>query len=203
MANTELAGAGVFSMAKKQKPTTFRTTISIPFGLKQRMDAAGATVNWSAIAARAFEEKLGEIASMKEKTNMGDLVQKLRAAKARVENAEHVAGQEAARQFFRRSANSPERATELIEEATRLERYQERCGHDWDGLFEEQPNNAYGVAERLYFVLHPERDGDRGGSTEFWEFVLRHDTTAAHDPNFVRGFADGLLAAWDEVKEKL
>jgi hypothetical protein len=189
-------------MAKKPKRTVFRTTISIPFALKERMDAAGATVNWSAVAVRAFEEKLADIASMKEKTTVSDLVQKLRAAKARVADKEHVAGQEAAREFFRRSADNPKMATDLMEELTRLERFQDRCGHDWGRVFDEG-SSAYSAAERLYFVLHPENDRDRRVSTDFWEFVLGDDASMADDPRFVQGFADGLLAAWDEVKDQL
>lgn len=48
-------------MAKK--PTTYRQIVSIPANLKERMDKVADQVNWSAVAARAFEEKLKELES--------------------------------------------------------------------------------------------------------------------------------------------
>jgi hypothetical protein len=53
---------------------SFRTTITVPQDLKERMDAVQVDVNWSAVAARAFEEKLVEIASKKEKREMSDFI---------------------------------------------------------------------------------------------------------------------------------
>jgi hypothetical protein len=40
-------------------------------------------------------------------------------------------------------------------------------------------------------------------SAEFWQFALGEDTSTDEDPAFVMGFADGLLALWDEVKDHL
>lgn len=40
----------------------YRTTISIPQNLKKRMDSVTAQVNWSAVAAAAFEQELVRIA---------------------------------------------------------------------------------------------------------------------------------------------
>jgi hypothetical protein len=53
---------------------SFRTTITIPQDLKERMDALEVEVNWSAVAARAFEEKLAEIGSNKERQVMSDFI---------------------------------------------------------------------------------------------------------------------------------
>ena len=69
-------------MGKRKQPSFFRQTVSIPIVLKQRMDKVAEPVNWSAEAGRAFEAKLAEISSRKEKQNMADVIQRLRASKA-------------------------------------------------------------------------------------------------------------------------
>jgi hypothetical protein len=51
---------------RMDKPRFFRTTITVPADLKRRMDAVKEEVNWSALAASAFEAKLAEIAKKKE-----------------------------------------------------------------------------------------------------------------------------------------
>jgi hypothetical protein len=57
-----------------EKPGSHRTTITVPFGLKARMDAVSESVNWSAVAAAAFEAKLAEIAEKKlREVHMGNV----------------------------------------------------------------------------------------------------------------------------------
>src|SRR5438477_10267197 len=65
-------------MTEKKGP--FRTTISLPGNLKARMDRVKEPVNWSALACRAFEGKLAEIASRKECKAMTDVVERLRVS---------------------------------------------------------------------------------------------------------------------------
>ena len=55
-----------------------RTTISVPLELKKRMDKVKEDVNWSALACRAFEQKLAEVASKKENKTMNDVITRLR-----------------------------------------------------------------------------------------------------------------------------
>ena len=62
------------------KQRTYRSTISIPLHLKKRMEKADAlqSINWSAIAARAFEEKLDALnLSSPELITIADLKEKL------------------------------------------------------------------------------------------------------------------------------
>jgi hypothetical protein len=59
-----------------------RMSISVPEDLKSRMIAEGDGVNWSALACRAFEHKLGELAGRKEVMTLESAVQRLRASKA-------------------------------------------------------------------------------------------------------------------------
>src|SRR5262245_7183403 len=69
-----------------------RTTITIPLGLKARMDAVSENVNWAGIAGVAFEAKLAEIAARKleeasmsdaENIDMAAAAERLRAEKRR------------------------------------------------------------------------------------------------------------------------
>lgn len=55
--------------------------ISVPKGLKRRMDEVEESISWSAVAAAAFQVKLGEIATRKETKRIADVVQRLRASK--------------------------------------------------------------------------------------------------------------------------
>jgi hypothetical protein len=41
------------------------------------------------------------------------------------------------------------------------------CPTDWDRWFTMSSGNAYTAAERLFFVLHPDRDGDREAAANF------------------------------------
>ena len=50
---------------------------------KERMNAAGKGTNWSAVACRAFEARLAEIAAAKKKKDIEDVVQRLRGSRLR------------------------------------------------------------------------------------------------------------------------
>jgi len=77
---------------------------------------------------------------------------------------------------------------------------------DWKTYFDDSHGlSVYSAAERLYFTLHDEDDGDRDASREFWNSVLE-DRVIACDTNvaeFFRGFCDGALEVWDSVKDQL
>lgn len=51
-----------------QSGGTVRTTISVPTALKSKMEAISEPVNWSAVAASAFEWKLNELAAKRKQT---------------------------------------------------------------------------------------------------------------------------------------
>src|SRR3954466_12295424 len=57
-----------------------RTTISVPAGLKRRMDRVAA--NWSAVASRAFEQHLEQHQSTEATMSEDDAIQRLRRLKA-------------------------------------------------------------------------------------------------------------------------
>ena len=172
-----------------------RTTISIPRQLKARMEAVTEPVNWSALACRTFEAKLAEIAAKKEQKSMDDVVTRLRASMRRAEDEQYRQGEQCGREWVEDRAE----ADELI----RLERWKAKMGWEWAQFFADDPNGAYSVAELVVFVIWPEDDGDRSNAQSFWEGVLGDDISTADDPQFVKGFIEGALDLWDQVKNKL
>jgi hypothetical protein len=179
-------------MAKKSG--SFRTTITLPLGLKKRMDEVAGQVNWSAVAARAFEEKLSEIASRKEKKTMSDVIQRLRASKRRAEDQAYRSGEADGRNWASSRAEVPELQA--------LEGLRDSRGGDWDGWVEDNDSSDFSAAERLVFVLQPESQ-NRTTASEFWRAILDRNTELANDPSYVKGFIEGALGIWDRVKEEL
>jgi len=173
-----------------------RTTISVPPALKEQMETVEASVNWSALACRAFEDKLAEIAARKEKKDMSDIVTRLRASKRQAEDTQYKAGAEAGREWVTDTAEA--------DELSNLERWHNRLGQDVHAVFDDLAwGRAYSSAELVAFAVWPDRDEDRSAAEEFWGQCLGDETAAADNSQFVRGFVDGALALWDEVKDQL
>jgi len=59
--------------------------------------------------------------------------------------------------------------------------------------------SAFTDAERLMFLMYPEVAGCRCCAQTFWS-QLTEDTC---DTDFVAGFAEGALSAWDEVQAQM
>lgn len=174
-----------------------RTTISVPRPLKEQMETVTESVNWSALACRAFEAKLAEIAAKKERKDMDDVVTRLRASKHRVEDEHYHEGEKAGREWAEAYAEADELAN--------LERWQARLGHDFDVIFSDDLTwrSAYSSAELVAFAAWPEKDEDRSAAEMFWEEALGDDAKLADDAQFVKGFVQGAIELWDQVKDKL
>jgi hypothetical protein len=172
-----------------------RTTISVPPDLKERMDSVQESVNWSALACRAFEDKLAEIAVHKEKKDMSDIVTRLRASKRQAEDTQYKAGAEAGREWAGDTAEA--------DDLQRLERWKERCGWEWEQCFDNNPTRSCTVAELVAENVWPDEDRNVPPANEFWERALGEDTSETDNPSFVKGFVEGALALWDEVKAQL
>jgi hypothetical protein len=180
-------------MRKNKQPTFFRQTVSIPMDLKRRMDRAAEPVNWSAEAAKAFEAKLAEIASRKEMKDMSDVVQRLRASKATMENEDFQEGYAAGKVWAEQDADA--------RDLTNLDAFRTRVGNDWEACF--VGSDSYSPAAHLADTITGE-DLDRGDITEFWERALgAADAQKSYHGEFLRGFAEGALAVWDEVEGQL
>jgi hypothetical protein len=180
----------------KKRTGAFRTTITVPADLKRRMDAAGQDVNWSAVAARAFEAKLAEIAGKKVSKMMNDVIQRLRASKQRAEDSRYRDGEAAGRQWAKNKAE----ATEL----KKLERFRESLSHQWDEYFTEVWGaNDFSPGEWLGMHITADDEGavECADAEEFWRSVL--GDRSYQEPVFAKGFAEGALTIWQEVKDKL
>jgi hypothetical protein len=167
--------------------------ISVPDRLKSRMDAVEEKVNWSALACRAFEAKLAEVATRKGAAKMStqDAIDRLRASQAQEEDEGRAAG------TAEGMAWAKARAT-----AGQLRRLAEARDsvHDW--YFEEglQPGSA---CSAFYFIVNDTNptDADWSEINEFWERAVGDDVEITDE--YVQGFAEGACAVWDEVSEHL
>lgn len=190
-----------------KKPGYLRTTISVPRELKRRMDAVKETVNWSAIACRAFEEKLAEIATKKEEKTTFDIIQRLRATKP---DLIYQQGQADGRRWASEQAE--------YEDLLRFEQFYEKqqVGREWEKFFDDDYGEAP-VGERLMRVVYPPLslgicklggmpgvpDGCSYAYEDFWKSYVGEDVSKINRPYYVRAFAEGALALWREVKDKL
>lgn len=223
-----------------KKPSFFRTTISVPRDLKRQMDAVKEPVNWSAIACRAFEEKLTEIATKKEEKTMFDIIQRLRTTKP---DLIYQQGQADGRRWASEQAQ--------YEDLLSLEQLydKKREGRDWEKFFDrdygwptwEQIKKSFSkvgqgkgtpdstwtyvddyvngvtIGERLMQAvcprlcagdagmgdIHFDRDAWRFVCERFWKSYVGDDDFKVDHPSYVRGFAEGALALWRQVKDKL
>jgi hypothetical protein len=172
---------------------SLRTSVSVSPELRARMDAVQEPVNWSAIACQAFEHKLAEITKRKGAKDMKDVINRLRASKEQFKGDQHQAGHDAGESWAKNEAE----AGDLIQ----LDNFRGRAGTDWDACFWDMPNDAYSTAEKFFFSVWPEHDGERSEANEFWErqgFEKDHPVG-----DYVRGFAEGALSVWDDVKDEL
>jgi hypothetical protein len=170
-----------------------RTTITVPADLKARMEVVAETVNWSAIACSAFEQKLGEITKRKGAKDMKEVIDRLRASKQKHESDQYKEGHEAGREWAKNEAE----AGELI----RLEKLHDACSPaEWGQFFWTSDRDAYGAAELFVFKIWPDDDGDRDAARNFWDGQGHEEYP---DDDFVRAFAEGALEIWGHVKGKL
>jgi hypothetical protein len=178
---------------------SYRTTISIPDDLKAQMDAIGDRVNWSAIAATAFQAKVYEIQARKgKKMKKADIIKRLKAADE-ADTEAYDDGKEAGRQWAESEA-SPK-------ELRKLSSYLEQSDRDntvwW--LTETNWNAPYGASDNLAFAIRPKlRQAEARESAAFWEEVLGEDFEGqTKDGDFLHGFGDGAAEVWEEVADEL
>jgi hypothetical protein len=91
------------------------------------------------------------------------------------------------------------------EELARLDQLWSNLEGTIDGArwFSDKPNDAYSTAERLYYFIAPHHDGDREAAQSFWESVLFPEAADDLTSEFVEGFVEGALEAWDQAKAKV
>jgi hypothetical protein len=173
-----------------------RTTISVPADLKARMDAVEEEINWSAVARQAFETKLAELIRRKAVTDVKTVIQRLRASKKELSDMKYATGFEAGKAWAMTRAS--------VDEFERLKRYKggfERSSWGWEGSFDLPKDvSDYSPAESVAFAIGGENyNGDRTYAADFWNTI----DLDMNEPAVIRGFADGALEIWDQVKDEL
>jgi hypothetical protein len=168
----------------------FRTTITVPVGLKARMDAVEEEVNWSAVAAQAFEQRLAQIIQQKGPTNVDDVVKRLRASKKRVANWQYQQGLKKGAEWARRQADVDE-----------LERLKREFGRGWDQPFLDSAGGdtvAFFVAFNI--VGDDEAEGHEAMVREYGERIFGSEHPACE---YVKGFVEGAVKVWQSVEERV
>jgi hypothetical protein len=164
--------------------------ITIDSGLDARMRKTTG-VNWSAVASVAFEQ---ELLSRRRMRTMASVIERLRASKEASATEFHRAGVSAGEEWAKNSAEYDE--LHLL-------------GENQASLHELIPAGAdHGgrAGERFVFAIHPELAGDTQAAARFWEFALDEELVeqAMMDSDeFVRGFTEGALALWNEVRDQI
>jgi hypothetical protein len=169
-----------------------RTTISISDDLKKRMDRVKEPVNWSAIAAEAFELKLGELARNRKEKVMDNVIERLRASKIQRVNAVERLGHEAGKTWAANFAEYDE-----------LERIAEIDTSEW---FAGEPMAPYGWCDYLAFTILGTSQDEHDGTVaqDFWDRAVgdSRDPRLASE-KFLEGFIDGAAAVYRKVESKI
>jgi hypothetical protein len=132
---------------------------------------------------------------MKAKKNSNSLsaaVERLRASKLKFDEEQYTAGERDGREW------AVERAE--AEELIRLAAWKNQCSRDWDAMFQSDDQSAYGPSQNLVFAIWPEHNGDREPAGEFWEGESGNEYPA---DEYLRGFANAAIEAWEEIEPQL
>lgn len=163
------------------------------------MDKVNEPVNWSALAGRAFEEKLAEIAIKKERKTMADVVERLRKSLREKESESFQRGYGAGTEWAKNKAD-----------ALQLKRL-----HDWRA--EIQTGQRVPLSEFGFFVPNEPRVmsllvarkacGNSllgyGAARAFWDSALEKGLHSHMDRDFLRGFVEAAADLWAEVQDQL
>jgi hypothetical protein len=173
-----------------------RTTISVPLDLKKRMDKVKEDVNWSALACQAFEGKLAEIAAKKETKTMEDVIQRLRGSLRQHESETYKEGYEFGQEWAQKTAEAGE--------LKRLERAIDQHQRNWEETFEVFEGQSGGVPARgwVYSLIWP-ADTEFDKEDDFWGAAIGDDLSPVDEPQFVRGFAEGAVDIWRQLKSRV
>lgn len=181
-------------MAKK-RATAARRMISLPADLDARM-SKHTEVNWSKVATDAFEMKLGQLNIQKGSKAMSDVIQRLRASKLEQTSQEHTEGVQEGRDWATRYADFPE--------LQRLSAWWDRSSEDdREATFTTGDTDAFGSGAYIATIITGEDRPNRALVDEFWDQALGDDDNRRFNDGFVRGFVDGALSVWEEVKDQV
>ena len=130
-----------------------------------------------------MSEANGNVTAISEAT-----IERLRASRQKSEEKAGEAGEDDGRKWASNTAEA--------EELSRLEGLYDP--HNWD-ITDGLPE-----ARDVYYGMHSEDDGDWQSADEFWENVADLKTIAPiNHCAYVRGFVEGALEVWEEVKDAI
>ena len=124
---------------------------------------------------------------------MGGVSQRLEASKIRGKSEERITWAVAGQVWAKKHANDQE-----LENLARC--FGQADQQYRDSLFTDQfGSSAYSGAQRFFFAICPEYDGDRDEASDFWESVLGEGRTNP-DGEFVQAFAKAVLEVIREIE---
>jgi hypothetical protein len=183
-----------------------RVNVSVPRELKARMDAIEESVNWSGVAARAFEDELRRLQSERKAQKMDEVIARLKAAAEIEENEEYQDGFEAGQKWAKSTA-TPKQLRRLAEYVEGFE----TMSYDWWDVDEPRLMAPFGATDYFLFALFGRLGADNDAKKEFLqekaegflEEALGDNILRFEDVNFFHGFGEGALDIWDKVEDKL
>jgi hypothetical protein len=81
--------------------------------------------------------------------------------------------------------------------------FRDRRGQEWDSFFVPTEYSDCRPDEMIFFALYPDREGERLEKGDFSHAVTGDGYLDLTDMSILRGFVEGALAFWDEVKDQL
>lgn len=180
-------------MAKSSGKITRAITIDSRLDARMRKSS---DVNWSAVASIAFEQ---ELEARKRRRTLTGVIERLRESREASATEHHRSGVQAGSAWARSSAEYEE--LRLVGDA-----YDSLSSLHPARFVERTENNAPTAGEKFVLAIHPEIECNRQAAAHFWEFALAEDLVdheMMQDDEFVRGFAEGALAVWNEVKDQI
>jgi hypothetical protein len=185
-------------MGEKPKGVA-RVNVTVPRDIRDRMKAAGDAVNWSAVAAEAFRRALLDLESRKGVRTMDEVVERLRASRAKARSEKYQQGLAAGERWAREDAEA--------DELQALDRWQPSDSRNCvcnlaDAVEEAADADDPAVGFMLWQAMHPNDEADWGQAKYFWEDAIA-DEQLIEDPGFALGFVEGALAVWGKVKNEL
>jgi len=179
-----------------------RTTISIPDDLKRRMDAVQERINWSAVAAGAFEGKLREVTHQRRDLVLADVVERLRTTRDGEEQSEHAKGYTAGRDWAVSRAD--------YGQLTRLKRlydwWEYEPEYDLDWFLDNVGNDTrWTAAQYVAFEILGIDNADRKPeqAEAFWLLALDGAVVLEVAGDYLEGFIKGAVELFAEVADAL
>lgn len=169
-----------------------RVTITVPGDLRKRMQSTAESVNWSAVATKAFEEKLAEVVAKRETQSLDDAVQRMRASRLASADGAYADGFERGREFVTQHADW--KFCEGLKGAMA----------EWTDARWAQAQQDGGAGAALELVLKRVDPQRFKAAKAVRGFLVDH--VGDHLPSavqFARGWCEGALSCFRQIEERV